>query len=480
MKLNQISICFLLLIATFNYDCIAQSPTKFSAQAVKEDLAYLHKTLEASHYNLYAFTKKEVFESMYNKIDLSIKDSLSYMQVYRLFQPYLALAKIGECIIFYPFGEYFGNYLAKGGTVFPLNLNFSNGSVFIKDNFSNECKIARGDELISLNGKPIKEFMNGIYNFMSGYNEYYQNAYIEEISFPRIYWFVYDKCDTFNIEIKKKDGIIFELNVPAISGLEFEGKLSKSNSSRISGREFRFINDIAYLYPGEFANIKTNAGIMNQEKWESNEFNHFIDSAFSAFHKKNANSLIIDLRNNRGGANTFSDYMISYFASKPFCFCSKVKVKPSQTTKEFWKDVNIPYLQEMKQGILTHENGVCFDVSLPENQPQSDSLRFKGNVYVLINRFSFSNTSSAAAVIQDYRFGILIGEETIEVTSYGGTHQFILPNTHLPVTYPKLYIIRPSGDISLKGVIPDYKVEDKISDGKDEMLDYTLNLINKE
>jgi C-terminal processing protease CtpA/Prc len=462
----------------FSLICFAQPQTKYSAQQVKTDFEYLYKTLDASHYNLYAFTKKEVFDSVYRKIEVSIKDSLTSLQVYRLFQPYLALAKMGECNIFFPFDDY-GNYLEHGGTLFPLNLHFSKGKVFIKDNFSNEPQITVGNELILLNGKPITKVMEGIYSFVSGQSEYYKNSIIELLFFSRIFWFVNDKCDVFSLTIKGKDGRELKLQVPAIPGYIFEGKIRQQKTLLNKEREFRFINNIAYLHPGEFLSAEAN-NLMNHETFDKNEFCHFIDSAFSAFHKMNAKSLIIDLRNNPGGDNSFSDYMVAYFASKPFCFCSKFKVKTSQTTKEFWKDVNIPYLQGMKQDILSHENGACFDVSLSENQPQTDSLRFSGKVYVLVNRFSFSNTSSAAATIQDYRFGKLIGEETPDIPSfYGGTHQFKLPNTQWPVTYPKAYIIRPNGDISLKGVIPDYKDEDNIFTPEDEILDYTLKLIKE-
>ncbi|MGD0338145.1 MAG: S41 family peptidase [Bacteroidota bacterium] len=474
-------LIILVFINSMSVSVHSQTQRRFSVKEIKSDLEYLRSTLEASHYNLYAYTKKEVFDSAYNKIESSINDSLTSMQAYRLFQPYLALAKIGECIIFYPFGEYFGNYLRQGGTVFPLNLGFSKGKVFVKDNFSNESQISKGDEILSFNGKPIKEFMEGVYRFMSGQSEYYKNSYLENINFSRIYWFIYDKCDVFHLEIKKKDGSKIKVQLPAISGWEYEGKLSKQYPPRNPAREFRLIDDVAYLYPGEFVN---NPGrhddMMSPTKWDNTEFCHFIDSAFTAFRKAGAKNLIIDLRNNLGGANNFSDYMISYIASKPFTFCSKAKIRTSRITKDFWKNINIPSLEEMKQAILSHDDGSRFEVSLPENQPQPDSIRFTGHVYALINRFSISNTTSVASVIQDYRLGKLIGEETPDFVSfYGGTHQFNLPNTQLAVTYPKGLMIRPNGDTTPRSIIPDYIVEDNMSTDKDEILDYTLETIAK-
>jgi len=479
--LTVLGVAIISLIS-ISSNVYSQSPKRYSKEEIRSDFKYLRDTLEVVHYDLYAYTSKKVFDKMYDIIEHSIKDSLTYMEAYRLFQPYLALAKMSECVIFPPFGEYWGNYLPNGGTVFPLNLRFSKGEVFVKDNFSNEYQISKGDEIISFNGKPIKKFMEGVYNFMSGWNEYYKNSSLENTNFSRYYWFIYGKCDTFHLEIRQKDGREITIQLPAVSGWDYEGKLSKQYPARKHPREFRFINnDIAYLYPGEFANNPGKWDSLSQAtRWDNTEFCHFIDSSFSAFRKMKAKSLIIDLRNNQGGSNTFSDHMISYIASKPFSFASKLKVRTSRVIKEFWKNINIPSVEELKLAILSHENGARFEVSLPYNQPQPDSIRFTNKVYVLINRFSFSNTSSVANIIQDYQLGKLIGEETPDfVSAYGATQQFNLPNTQTAVSFPKGQFIRPSGDATPQSVKPDYKVEDNVSAGKDEILDYAIELIDK-
>jgi hypothetical protein len=454
----------------------AQQPKRFSKEEIKSDLRYMRDTLEVVHYDLYAYTSKEVFDKMYDKIENSIKDSLTYMEAYRLFQPYLALAKMSHCIIYPPFGEYWGNYLPNGGTVFPLNLGFSKGKVFVKDNFSSESQISEGDEITSFNGKPIKKFMEGVYNFMSGMNDYYTNAYLENLNFSRFYWCAYGKCDTFHLGIRKNNGRKISAQLPAISGWNYEGKLSKQHPPRKPARESRFINnDIAYLYPGEFVNNPGKWDSLSQAtRWDNTEFCHFIDSSFSTFRKTKVKNLIIDLRNNLGGSNTFSDYMISYIASKPFG--GKLKVRTSKVIKEVWKNINIPSLEEMKQAILSHENGSRFDVSLPVTKPQPDSIRFTGNVYVLINHLSFSNSTAVAGIIKDYQLGKLIGEETPDfVSGYGASQEFILPNTQIAVTFPKA----KGGDAAPQSVKPDYEVEDDNSDGKDDILEYTLDLIKK-
>jgi C-terminal processing protease CtpA/Prc len=416
---------------------------------------------------------------MYKKIKASINGPLTSFQVYKLFQPYVALAKMGHCTLDYTGNEYENYVLQQGGTVFPLNLFFLQDQVFVKDNFSDKSQIAIGDEILAVNETPMKEVMAGIYNFISGESDYHKNSAIDRGVFARYFWFFYGTYDVFDVRIKKVDGREITLQVPAISGYDFERQIADSQIVINTKREYRFINDIAYLHPGAFFETQESDNMMNQETLDSIEFYKFIDSAFSAFHEKGAKTLIIDLRNNPGGDNSFSDYMIAYFASKPFCFCSEFKVKTSQTTKDFFKDIDIPSAQELKKEILSRKNGTRFEVSMPKNQPHADATRFTGNVYVLVNRYSYSNATSVAAIIQDYRFGIIIGEETPDLpTAHCATHQFKLPNTQLLVTYPKAFMIRPNGDISPRGVIPDYSMEDNIFTDTDEVLEYAIQLIN--
>jgi C-terminal processing protease CtpA/Prc len=85
--------------------------------------------------------------------------------------------------------------------------------------------------------------------------------------------------------------------------------------------------------------------------------------------------------------------------------------------------------------------------------------RFRSKVYVLVDRQSYSNAVSVAALIQDYRFGVILGEETSDMaTTYGAMEQFKLANTGLMVGYPKARIVRPNGDPRTRGVTPDIRI----------------------
>lgn len=120
----------------------------FSPEEIRNDLEYLRKTLEASNYDFYALTDQEILNSMYTKTEGSINDTLSALEVFRLFQPYIVASKMSHCYMEYPWNEYFGNYIQQGGTVFPLNLYFNLNKVFVRANFSGNNLIEDNDEVL--------------------------------------------------------------------------------------------------------------------------------------------------------------------------------------------------------------------------------------------------------------------------------------------------------------------------------------------
>lgn len=477
MKINFIIFFSLIMVQ----NTFGQESEKFSADQVKQDLKYLYSTLEASHYNLFVNTSKKIYDEEYQKVYNSIKDSLNILEVYRIFQPFAALSKIGHCtcdnsII----GDVYGSYIGSGGTVFPINIIINNYKMMIVDDYSDIKRTARGDELVSINGKPAKDIINGIYLFLSGENDYFINTLIDLFTFPRLNWLINAPCDTFSIQVKNQKNELITLTLPAINGGKYEDLLSSKKQIFNSGRNFKFIDDIAYIQPGPFLNATGDGNLSNPKTFEKGEFLAFIDSAFIEIHRAKSNNLIIDIRDNMGGSSTFSDEMIAYIADKPFKFCSKFSVKTSKITKDYWKQVNDTSLNFLKTPILNISDGETFDVTIPEHSFRNDSLKFCGKVYVLINRYSYSQTSAIATQVQDYQFGVLIGEGTAQIpTNYGSTHQFELPNTKMAVVYPKAFIVRPNGDTKFEGVTPDILVDDNIFTDKDEILDYTIDIINK-
>lgn len=99
----------------------------------------------------------------------------------------------------------------------------------------------------------------------------------------------------------------------------------------------------------------------------------------------------------------------------------------------------------------------------------------------MINRHSYSNAVLFAAIVQDYGFGKILGEETSDLaTTYGAMEHFQLQHSKLKVGFPKAFIIRPSGDESIRGVVPDKIIRTPILESsKDSVLQQALEIVKK-
>ncbi len=470
----------LLLSLAAARPCFAQSGVaKFSAADVRADFHYLYETLAASHYNLYVNTPKKVFDKEFTRIDRSIQDSLTALQINRLFQPFVAMAKLGHCVTGYPFKSY-NAFLGAGGRVFPFDVRINDQRLYVTGNHSQDATIRPGDEILAIYNVASRHWLDGMYKYLSGEDPYFKNTLIDLVGFPRLYWMVYDRSSVFSVKIKKGNGQIVYVSDAGVLASDYREIRNRQRPLFTPTRTVSVTGDVAYLRPGQFLNAEAAGNTSNHQTFDKGEFFRFVDSAFVLIRAKKAKQLVLDLRGNPGGDNSFSDHLLAYFATRPFAFNSSFTVKTSPVTKRFWQDVNEPALANLKANILTRKDGEVFKVETPLEMPRTDSLRFTGNVYALIDRYTYSNATTVAAQIQDYRFGQLVGEQTAESpTLYAAVHEFELPRTKIGVTYPKAFMVRPNGDKSLKGVMPNFPVSEDALTSEDEVLAWTLNHIRE-
>ena len=436
----------------------------FPKNKVLEDLNSLKTVLEKSHYDLFYYTTKDDFYATYHSIQDQIQDdSLSLLESTNLMQQLTSVVNNGHTYIDFPAQSYI-TYFRSGGTVFPLEIAFENGKAYVRKNWSQNAEISVGSEILSINGKFIDEICAKIYPYISAERPYFKKAKIEFYSFPRYYWQVFGQQAAFNVRIKTEDGLK-RISFKAINA--FEDFERKRTEIYLSERELKYFGETAYLNPSAFSG-------------DEQKFKNFIDSAFLNVKQKQSKNLIIDLRNNTGGNDFFSDYMVSYFADQPFKWCSDFKIKTSNALKETTRassDTTKAYFKE----ILRRNDGEVYTPKQDLYQPQEISKRYQGKIYVLVNRQSISQASVTAAQIQDYAWGTIVGEETGEYPSlFASIFNYSLPNTGIVVSISKGKIVRVNGSEKEEGVIPDLLIRDHLLDEKDEILNGLLEIINQE
>jgi len=451
-------VAYFLLIASLSVS--AQS--KFGKDQVLSDLDFLRESVEDVHYNVFAYVTEDQLDSAYQQVRSSVKkDSLNLLEVTTLYQQFISAIRNGHTEIPFP-GQSYGEYAYAGGTLLPLDVAFEDGKVLIRKNWSENEDIKVGSELLSVNGVPMAEILKKIYPQISAERRYFKHVKIELYSFPRLYWQVYGEEAKFEVEIQTDEKVEM-YNLEAVNLIEaYEMKREEVLNAR---KELRFIQDAAYLNPGNFSG-------------DESRYQNFIDSAFYQIRDHSTEILIIDLRNNGGGNDLFSDYLVSYLADKPFTWNSSFTIKSSQFLKQHvreYNDTTNTYFRE----ILDHDDGEIYAPEPAFYHPQPLDKRFQGKVYVLINRQSHSQSAVTAAQIQDYHFGTLVGEETGDyATLYASQFSYTLPRTGVPVNVSKGLIVRVNGSMEEEGVIPDIFIRDHLVDDKDEVLEQLLMIID--
>jgi len=212
---------------------------------------------------------------------------------------------------------------------------------------------------------------------------------------------------------------------------------------------------------------------------------------FKAIREKGITNLVIDVRENRGGCGLAVDDLLKYLANKPFRQIEKIE---QRLVPEFFELLEQYGLNINK--IMADEYGIDLENLKSEEKykpgmtvmgqgqfknPHGLSDRFKGSIYLLIAKPTFSAASNFAAAVKYFEIGTLIGQETSgEKDHYGQILPIQLPNSGLNGQVSTAHFITVGGMEDSGGVTPDYEVKQKPEDtakGVDTVLQFTLDLI---
>lgn len=473
-----------MLILALAAPVAAQAPEPdalVSAEDARADLDDLYVGLEQAHYDLFAHRSREDYDRLHAELRSQIVGPMTPDAVSILFQRFAAYGRVGHARLDAPTIAFVGR-LRSGGLILPVFIRVDDGRVLLTATADAGGRFPAGTEVLALNGEPVSIWLDRLGAWVSAERPYMAYAQMEE-SFPVLLGFALPDADGVDIRGRLPSGIMVEGRVPAVT---LAGRRANQNarptpslSTDFFAREFRPpVDGIAYLRPGAFQEHAAAAS-------GGQGFVAFIDDAFSRMIEAGATDLVLDLRNNPGGDNSFSDPMIAWFADRPFRFASSFTLKASPQAKAWYRRPEAQPVDRVAVQLAAAEaaqpDGVRYPFELELNAPRAEP-RFHGRVHVLVNRHSYSNAASAAALIQDYGFGEIIGEETADVpTTYASILSFDLPRTGFTVTFPKSRIVRPSGDESLVGVVPDRVLpREPIGVAGDVVLDQALAAIRSE
>ncbi|MEO8672898.1 MAG: S41 family peptidase [Tahibacter sp.] len=470
----------LFILATSASHAAAQAPVlpdkpplTHTAAAARADLAELYKTLRASHFDLFVHRSKAEYDARYAALRRHFDKSFSHFELQVALQKFMAFGRVAHSRIDFPSLE-FERYRATGGGILPVQLKVRDGRAYVvaDQGDSADPAITAGEEITAINGAPFPQWRRRLLAHISADNDRLADTLLE-LRFGALLWIELGPVENFDLRLTSSDGTSRSLTRHSRSRESMQASLARQ-PKRLeldwSKREARMLDaGIAYLRPGPFFDDRPDAANM----WDPSDFATFIDTSMAGFAQAAARSLVIDLRDNPGGDNSFSDLLARRYADQQFRFASTFTIKVSKAAAAS----NAKRMQPGDTGIsaqfakayAAHEPGEIIEFPIETVDPAPAAERFKGRVFVLINRYTYSNSVMLAALSQDFHFATILGEETADLAStYGAMEQFTLSRSGIVVGFPKAHLIRPSGDEAARGVIPDIAIESPLLEGSED------------
>jgi C-terminal processing protease CtpA/Prc len=465
-------------LAAFGAGCLlpagARAADEWTASEVLADFDELYPRLREAHFDLFARRRRAEYDEQFRRMRRVFQQPMSPERVLVEFQRFMAFGRVAHAHVS-AYWSPFTKYMAAGGRQFPLALKVVDGRAYVTANYSGRDDIAIGSELTRVNRQGFADLRRRLHAYLSADNDYLADTLLE-LDGAFAIWCELGERAEFEVEIRQPGAARRVMAIQAVTQGEISSRPAKSTVSNTDWNERSWTMldaKTGYLRPGPFYNH----GAAAEAMYDNTAFTQFIDAAFRGLNAADARRLIIDIRNNPGGDNSFSDLMISWVADKPFQFASDFRIKVSQATidsnrKRVEADpsaVNSPSAK-LAAAYAARKPGEVFSYGIPLAQPRTGE-RFTGKCLLLVNRYSYSNAVNVAALMQDYGFAKVLGEETADLaTSYGAMEQFTLSRTGMSIGYPKALIIRPSGDRAARGVMPDVAIKSPLLESESDVV----------
>jgi Peptidase family S41 len=444
---KQLILFFILLFPLSGFtQTLSYNPNHlYSIDELKSDFQVLRKKLEKKNPNLYLYTPKAEMDLFLDSLYNSIVKPSTELEFYNLITLLNAKIKDGHTMML-P-GENAMDYFTKNGKFFPFFVFVNNNKLFVQLNCSPDAAIKPGTEIVSINGESSNTIINTLLSrqIRDGDNQTYP-TWILNNYFKEYFSFSFGHPPAFSISYIENNAQPQIKTVDALTKDSIRYYKQARYSTIISSPDDKQGISVAINKELKMATltIKSFDKQILKNQYQQN-FRSTIDKIFAQIKSSEISSLILDLRNNQGGDFENGRLLLAYLITE-----------------------QIKYLEN------TNESKI---VTPKENN-------FKGDLYILINGGSFSNTGIVSSYLELQKRGIFIGEETggNKTVLNGNAADIILPNTKIACQIAtEKFVIRTSTNDG-HGVIPVYFITPTINDivaHKDAEKEFAISLIKR-
>lgn len=493
--------CLLLLMPRVNAQEKSDSAYLFeifSKEQAKADIDAIVKNVEDIHPNPYAYTSEKEIKEYANTIKNKLKDSINRIEFYKLVVP--LIVRYGDGHIQSDFialtNKYISYCITHNIGMFPFSVLEHGKKIFVNISIFDNLSIRSGDEIKAINNIPVNVILETCCHYLSGESNYPKISKICSNAFMIYLAFVYDFKDSFNVSyISQSNNKEYNISIPGAKLSDFTNynnthtpKWEIYTEKPIISQEDVFNFSMIKSKPIGYLNFYSFE--LDLDKKTEKQVERKVDTIFCKLKKEGIKNLIIDIRGNDGGEDYCTELLMSYLTDKKWNWGEAAEMKYSEQQKKIYSQFFIkkgfhPFfkLSHTYKEFFKPANGSIKRVSDEKMKYHVRKSKFDGNIYVLIGVNTFSSAVTFAAICKCYGIATLIGKETGGVVQgFTSTMPVILSQTKMRISVSSRKVKNACGDNYKLGLTPDITVVPEIKDildGKDSILKYTIDLIDK-
>lgn len=462
-----------------------------SKQELSEDLDSLHAILIHTHSDPYAYMSPETLEAQFDAVRDSIQGEMTATAFYKLINPiFIRLHDIHSRL--YLSGRN-NSYALNGGYYLPMRVRLLAGKMLL--DATKDSLFPRGSEVLSVNDIPAHQISRELLaqSYTDGEIGNTRERVMEEDFFSLFPLF-------FPVERNNKiryvvpgatDTLEGELSGIRLIGSKQEVKARKKRQ-RKSGKKKEIPLSFEIRQPESAMILKINSFSTGSR----GQYDRLLKQAFTTLSDQDIEHLIIDLRSNRGGFIDRGTQLMGYLTDAPFPYISHSVVRASPLLKhKIKRGMLFPGLSiALFKGAIGKEivagwqnpSGSTDTVYWDPIDPQKPKRQFGGEVYLLVDGLSISNSSLVHSAIRNNQLGVSIGTTCGGTANgtFGNSADFQLPNSRISGKISTIRILSVPDDESYQeqALAPDYLVPVTVADfvaDRDVQLEFALELIRK-
>ncbi|MBN2682294.1 MAG: hypothetical protein JXR58_07280 [Bacteroidales bacterium] len=408
----------LFVLNCIPFFAISQQIVFLDSAQIANDLNHLQGLVFKYHPKFHDESPKQSFINAVDNLKKECNSLTTRIEYWRKLTVLLNSINDGHTGVVLPNFEEFKNAFS-----FPFEIYFQNDTIFLKPQDGKDSN-SKKKILVKINNIEIEQFKKEIFPLLNSESNILSDLYFE-VFFQFYYSILWGDKPVNEISYIENNKII-DVNTLTVT-LE---QLNKSHNSKDISLEIKEVEDVKIAW------------VNFENSIDSDIMLEFLQQLKREIEKNKIKNLVIDIRQNSGGtvngAIDFLDYLLKedyYFADYAFINTAEKKSELINSQKKISLITSSPFwiFNKYKRKVLLKKNGKM--IAMNNNIIRSKKKeKFKGNVFVLIGRRTYSSAVSFASILQCKKRGILIGQTSAGKTQgYIDSKTFVLPESKLAV-----------------------------------------------